>query len=87
MYIYTHTHTHTHTINKLNIKKPNNPIKKWTEKLNKHFSKEETQIANRHMKRYQMPLINREMQIKITMKCHFTPVRIAVVKKNTNNKW
>ena len=27
------------------------------------------------------------MQIKITMKCHFTPVRIAVVKKNTNNKW
>ena len=38
------------------------------------------------MKRYQMPLINREMQIRTTKKCHFTPVRIAVVKKNTNNK-
>ena len=26
------------------------------------------------------------MQIKTTMKYHFTPVRIAVIKKNTNNK-
>ena len=44
-------------------------------------------MANKHRKRCSASLIIREMQVKTTVRYHFTPIRMTAIKKSTNNKW
>ena len=61
-------------------------VKKWGEYLNTHSSKEDLQLVIKHIKRCSTLLITREMQLKTIMKYHLTSIRMAIIKKYTNNK-
>jgi hypothetical protein len=64
----------------------NEPIKKWATELNRTFSKEKAQMAKKHVKKCSSLAI-KEMPIKTTLRFHLTPVRIAVIKNTTINKY
>ena len=70
----------------LNSRKVDAPIKTWAKELSRHFSNEDIQVANKHMKRCSTSFIIREMQIKTTVRYQLMLVRIAAIKKSTNNK-
>jgi hypothetical protein len=73
-------------LKKLKSPKINEPIKKWATEVNRTFSKEEIQMAKKHMKTCSPSLAIKEVQIKITLRFHLIPVRMAIIKNSTNHK-
>jgi hypothetical protein len=61
-------------------------MKKWANESNRAFSKEEVQMAKKNMKKCSPSLARKETQIKITLRFHFIPVRMAII-DNTNISW
>jgi hypothetical protein len=61
-------------------------MKKLVSELNRTFSKEEIQMAKKHTKKCSPSLAIKEIQIKTTLRCHLSPVRIAIIKNTNNNK-
>ena len=54
--------------------------------MNRHFSKEDIYAANKLMKKSSSSLVTIEMQIKTTLRYHFTPVRMEIIKKSGDNR-
>jgi hypothetical protein len=73
-------------LKKLSPQRINTPKKKWGHELNKEFSKEEIQMASKYMKKCSTSLAIKDMQIKTTLRCHLTSVRMVIIKGNNNNK-
>ena len=68
-----------------NTQKTNNPIRKWAKDLKRQYSREDIERAQRHMKGCSASLTTWEMQIKTTMRSHFSPIRMASITKSTSN--
>jgi hypothetical protein len=73
-------------LKKLDSREPNNHRKEWGTELNKEFSTEEYRMAEKHLKKCSTFLVMREMQIKITLRFHLTPVRMAKIKNSGDSR-
>lgn len=59
----------------------------WAKDLKIHFFKEDIHMAKKYMKRCLKSLATREVQIKTTMRYHFTFSGMAIIKITENNKF
>ena len=89
--IFTNDITQEGLISKINsshnsILKKKNMIEKMGQRSKQTACQEDIWIINRHIKRCSTSPIIREIRIKTTMRYHFTPVRMSVIRKTTKNE-
>ena len=71
----------------LNIMKAHNPIKKWAEDINRHFSQKKHTDGQKHTRKMLNITNCQKNQIKTTMRHHFILVGMIIIKKSTNNEF
>jgi hypothetical protein len=59
---------------------------KWKNK-NTGISTEESQMSEKHLQRCSTSLVVREMQIKMTLRFHFTPLIMGKIKISGDSRW
>jgi archaellum biogenesis protein FlaJ (TadC family) len=69
------------------LKKINDTMKKWTNELNKAFSKAEDQMAKKTHEEMLRSLAIKEIQMKTTLRFYLTPNRNATIKNTNNNTY
>jgi hypothetical protein len=52
----------------------------------REFSTEESQMAEKHLKKCSAFLVIREVQIKMTLRFHLTPIRVAKIKNSKDGE-
>lgn len=73
-------------LSKLDSNKGNNSIRIWTKDMKSHFLEEDIFTTKKPMKRCSTLMATREMQIKTTMRFHYTPIRMVKIKNSENTK-
>ena len=63
-------------LSKFNSKISNKSIRTWANNM-RYFTKKDIQMANKQMKRCSTSYVIREVQIKITMRYHYTPISLG----------
>lgn len=67
-------------------KKTNGQAEKWPRHVRVHFTEEKARMANEHTKKPKT-LVFRKMQISVTLRFHFLPIKwakIAKIQKSNN---
>ena len=59
--------------------------KKWDIELNQEFTTEESQMPEKYLKKCSKSLVMREMQIKMILRFHLIPFRMAKIKISCDN--
>ena len=76
----------TKELQQINNKKATQLKKKLAKDFEQTLLKEDIQMANKYMKNCSTALVIVEMQFKTTMRYHFTPTRMAKIKKTGRMK-
>jgi hypothetical protein len=62
------------------LSRPHLDPQNWSIELNWEFTAQEYQVAEKHLKKCSKSLVIREMQVKMNLRFHLTPFRIAKIK-------
>ena len=74
-------------LKKLYTKNTKNPINKWAKELDRYFTEQDTQAINKYMRKCSSSPGIGEIRIKTTQIFHLTPIRMAIIKNTSNNKY